>query len=98
MSSARLSYFESVVVSKYSGGSSHLGTSVGCAQEIANSGTSNGSCSTCVTTLNARDCSNRNLLLAEASLDVGDHKGDEKSLGNHICGCVVEKCLLDVKR
>jgi hypothetical protein len=66
----------------------YLSTSVGCAQKVADSGTSNGCCSTGITTLNGRDSSNWTLLLTEASLDVGDHGRNENNLGNHIDGYV----------
>lgn len=38
-----------------------------------------------ITTLNAADSTDGDLLLTETGLDVGDHRRDHESLGNHVC-------------
>jgi hypothetical protein len=63
---------------------SYLGASIGSTQKVTDSGSSNGSRGTGSTSLNSRDGSNGDLLLAETGFDVGDHRRDEDSLGNHI--------------
>lgn len=62
---------------------SHLGTRVGSTQKVTDGGTSDGSSSSCSSTINSGDGSDGDVLLAEASLDVGNHSRDKNSLGNH---------------
>jgi len=64
----------------------YLSTSIGSTEKVTNGGSSNRCCSTSLSTLNSRDGSNGDLLLAETGFDVGDHRRDEDSLGNHIGG------------
>jgi hypothetical protein len=75
---------------------SYLGTGVGCTQKVTDGGTGNSCRSTASTTLNRRDGSDGNVLLAETGLDVGDQSRDEDNLGNHICD-LKSVCLFGVK-
>ena len=61
----------------------YLGTGVGCTEKVADGSTSNGSRSTSSASLDRRDGSDWDLLLAEPGLYVGNDSRDEKSLGNH---------------
>jgi hypothetical protein len=54
-------------------------------EEVRDGSTGNGRSRTSITALNRADGSDRKLFLAEASLDVGDDRRDDKDLGNHVC-------------
>jgi hypothetical protein len=77
----------------------YLSTSIGSTKKVADGGSSNGCRSTGVSTLNSRNGSNGDLLLAETGFDVGDHRRDEDSLGNHIGGgiCTIKKDLKKIR-
>jgi hypothetical protein len=62
---------------------SYLSARVGCAQKVADSGTSDCRGGASITTLNCRDGSNRDLFLTETGLDVGDDRRDEDNFGDH---------------
>tara|TARA_R110002003_G_scaffold171_2_gene13841 strand:- start:6408 stop:7919 length:1512 start_codon:yes stop_codon:yes gene_type:complete len=62
---------------------SYLSARVGCAQKVADSGTSDCRGGASITTLNCRDGSNRDLFLTETGLDVGDDRGDEDNFRDH---------------
>ena len=68
----------------------YLCTRVGPAKQVTDCSSSNSSSSSRITTLYCRDGLNRDLLLPEASLGVGDERCDKKSLGDHdvVCGRV----------
>ena len=62
----------------------YLSAGVCSTEKVRNGSTSNSSCSTGIAALNSTDGRDGNLFLAEASLDVGDHRRDKNSLGNHV--------------
>jgi hypothetical protein len=62
---------------------SYLSARVGCAQKVADSGTSDCGGGASITTLNCRDGSNRDLFLTETGLDVGDDRRDEDNFRDH---------------
>lgn len=66
-------------------GEAYLVARVCSTKQVRDGRTSNSRSSTSITTLNTADSIDRDLLLTETGLDVGDHRRDHESLGNHVC-------------
>lgn len=64
----------------------YLSASIGSTQKIADGSARNGSGRTWVATLDLGDGIDRDLLLAETGLSIGDESRDENGLGDHDCG------------
>lgn len=66
----------------------YLRARVGSTKKITNSCASDRSGCSRVTTLDSRDGCDGDLLLAKASFDVGNGRGDQEKLGDHGVVCV----------
>lgn len=61
----------------------YLSTGVGSTEKVGDGSTSNGGSGTSITTLNSGDGRDRDILLAETGLNVGNCQSNEEELGNH---------------
>jgi hypothetical protein len=71
-----------------------LSAGIRCTEKVRNGSTGDSRSGTSITALNSADGRDRNLFLAEASLDVGDDRREDEDLGNHVCRFRIEKVVV----